>query len=188
MPSDLSAIHFIENGKTEFNFTFHFWQRFAIAKFINSLGTRNKPFSWLMIELGKKESSKGKGKTKARSKTPHNGRRRGKAKTPEVKHSRTRFKACDPFSGRQYKKENEDEVNLEPDESEMEDYVDTTKDDTTKYASYREKPKYRRDSRFGVRCSRLVVFADELSDMKGHKKEKPAKPDLVCVLYIWFYN
>ena len=135
-----------------------------------------------MIELGKKESSKGKGKPNARAKVLHKGKRRGKAKVPEVKHSRARLKACDPFSGRQYKQENEDEINLEPDESEMEDYVDTMTDDTTKYASYREKPKYRRDSRFGVFCSLLVVLADELSDMKGHKKEKPTKPDLVCVL------
>ena len=137
-----------------------------------------------MIELGKKESSKGKGniKSKSKSKVLHKGRRKGKAKAPEVKHSRARLKACDPFSGRQYKQENEDEINLEPDESEMEDFVDTTKDDTTKYASYREKPKYRRDSKFDIFCSFLVVFAEELSDMKGHKKEKPVKTDLVCVV------
>ena len=104
-----------------------------------------------MVELGKAESSKQK--AKGTGKVLRNGKGKGKrkGKTPEVKHSRARLKACDPFSGRQYQQENEDDINLEPDESEMEDFVDTLKDDTSKYASYREKPKYRRDSRFGLK-------------------------------------
>ena len=132
-----------------------------------------------MVELGKAESSKQK--AKGTGKVLRNGKGKGKrkGKTPEVKHSRARLKACDPFSGRQYQQENEDDINLEPDESEMEDFVDTLKDDTSKYASYREKPKYRRDSRFGLKSWRLVVFAEELSDMKEYKKEKPVKEDFV---------
>ena len=95
-----------------------------------------------MVEKKKKSGSPTPSKEKVRMK-----RGKSKGKTQEVRHSRARLKACDPFSGRQYKTVDADDVNLEPDNSEMEDFVDTAKDDTSKYASYKQKPKYRRDSR-----------------------------------------
>ncbi|KAK8791470.1 hypothetical protein WA588_001475 [Blastocystis sp. NMH] len=110
-----------------------------------------------MVEKKNKSASPTHSKEKVRIQ-----RGKSKGKTQEVKRSRARLKACDPFSGRHYKTVDADDVNLEPDNSEMEDYVDTEKDDTTKYTSYKQKPKYRRN----------IVFAEELEDMKQHKKEK----------------
>lgn len=120
-----------------------------------------------MVEKKKQSASPTHSKEKMRSK-----RGKAKGKTQEVRRSRARLKACDPFSGRQYKSVDADEVNLEPDNSEMEDFVDTAEDDTTKYTSYKQKPKYRRDSRVGSWFEWSVVFAEELEDMKQHKKEK----------------
>ena len=120
-----------------------------------------------MVEKKNKSASPTHSKEKVRIQ-----RGKSKGKTQEVKRSRARLKACDPFSGRHYKTVDADDVNLEPDNSEMEDYVDTEKDDTTKYTSYKQKPKYRRNSWIESWLEWLVVFAEELEDMKQHKKEK----------------
>lgn len=120
-----------------------------------------------MVEKKNQSASPAHSKEKVRIQ-----RGKSKGKSQEVRRSRARLKACDPFSGRHYKTVDADEVNLEPDNSEMEDFVDTEKDDTTKYTSYKQKPKYRRDSRIGSLFPWVVVFAEELEDMKQHKKEK----------------
>lgn len=95
-----------------------------------------------MVQLGKKESFK-----KHYNGKIHGKGSRDKRKKPQVKKSRARLKACDPFSGKHYDLETKEEVNLEPDHSEMEDYVDKVNDDINTYTSFKEKPKYRRDSR-----------------------------------------
>lgn len=75
------------------------------------------------------------------------GRTKDKKGRKEKHRGRPRYKACDPFSGRTYKTEDPDTVNLEPNESELDLSSDHLDEETTTYKSYREKPKYRRDSR-----------------------------------------
>lgn len=75
-----------------------------------------------------------------------NAAKRRKQQRKEKHRGRPRYKACDPFSGRSYKEEDPDTVNLEPDASELEFDSDKVNDEINTYKSYKEKPKYRRDS------------------------------------------
>ena len=76
-------------------------------------------------------------------------RKVGKKKGRATKHkSRPSLKACDPFSGRSYREKDSSEYNLDPEKEELDGYEDNEQDDLKSYSSFREKPNYRRGSKF----------------------------------------
>lgn len=87
-----------------------------------------------------------------------NASKKRKQARKEKHRGRPRYKACDPFSGRSYQEEDPDTVNLEPDASELDSGSDEVNDEITTYKSYKEKPKYRRDSRAQSRVVNRSYF------------------------------
>ena len=116
-------------------------------------------------------------------------RKVGKKKGRATKHkSRPSLKACDPFSGRSYKEKSNVEYNLDPEKEELDGYEGDEQDDLNSYSSFKEKPNYRRGSNLFAfsrnfkNLHNVVVFADEINDMKQKKKEEKKQKRLNALM------
>lgn len=109
-----------------------------------------------------------------------NAAKRRKQQRKEKHRGRPRYKACDPFSGRSYQEEDPDTMNLEPDANELDSGSDHVVEEIDTYKTYKEKPKYRRDSRVQLRVLMHSYFRRRIGrheEAEESRKDK-ARPGL----------